>query len=367
MADNTVEPRRGVGAAGDTLDDLDEFVQDARRAGIPGTSPVWSSTRQGFSLSTGVPAPGSEPTPRWTGPRSIKDPIFPGPGFPVEVLRDGNGWFTGRSVAGLTNLVNAHLYETTRSTDCVNWYIVDPDKAVRRLRPWLTHRQTDKPALDWVAPSWDEGCLLLLDAYKAVSERPELGPGDEWDVSDAAPAVAIYIDAQDLLRDLRKYPVPAFDGMRFTFGDLVARVARRARPEAFRVFLATPATTNSIELPADIRLQFPYRVAMRSTSYVDQMAAFNGDTTDVTLHDLPDCAFYGERYNDQRPDRVMGYRYDVEDIAWAATRHGAYAATLDQGTAAGLEHYAERWSRPDQQAFLRRVAGVQAGRGEAAG
>jgi hypothetical protein len=382
----TVKPMLGVGAAGETLDELDEFVRDARRAGIPGHSTVWSGSSRGFRLSTGRNTRWDEPirTPRWTGPRSITEPVFLGPEFGVDVLRDAHGLLTGRSEAGMTQLVNAHLYETTRSTDCVNWLITDPDSAVRRLKPWLAHwllkaphpddpARTVNPALDWVAPSWDEGCRMLLDVYKAVGVRQELdGAGDQWTVSNQAPAIALYLHGIELMLDARKHPVPAFDGCRYTFGELLARVLRVARPEAIRVVLVAPSATNGTLGVAggDIRPQFGYRLAGRATartnSLAEAMAAFH-DAKDVNLGDLPDGAFYGERRNDPKPLRVMGYRYDYEDIAWAAMRHGDYAASLDAGTADRLDHYAQRWTRPDQQAFSRRLVGVQAGDGKAAG
>lgn len=379
----TVQPMRGVGAVGETLDELDEFVQDARRAGIPGHSTVWAGSTRGFRLSTGRNTRWDEPirTPRWTGPRSITEPVFLGPEFGVDVLREAHGLLTGRSEASMTQLVNAHLYETTRSTDCVNWYITDPDMAVRRLKPWLAHwllkaphpddpSRTVQPALDWVAPSWDEGCRMLLDAYRAVGVRQELDDaGDQWTVravSNAAPAIALYLHGTDLLLDERKHPVPAFDGGRYTFGELLARVLRIARPEAIRVFLAAPSAIPGV----DIRPQFGYRMAtratMRTNSIAEAMAMFS-DAKDVDLGGLPDGAFYGERRNDPKPVRAMGYRYEFDDVAWAATHHGDYAASLDAGTAAGLEHYDERWARPDQQAFFRRLVGVQAGNGKAAG
>lgn len=57
---STVQPMRGVGAVGETLDELDEFVQDARRAGIPGHSTVWTGSTRGFRLTTSR-ARGDEP------------------------------------------------------------------------------------------------------------------------------------------------------------------------------------------------------------------------------------------------------------------------------------------------------------------
>lgn len=316
------------------------------------------------------------PTPRWTGPRSIKDGLIPGRAvdstdFVMHVLKNGHGMFTGKTEAGKTNVLNAHLFETTRCTDNVNWYIVGKAKAIRGLKPWLRPwlmkmphpkdpTKTINPVLDWVAPSWEEACLMLLDAYKAVGVRQELGgiedTDDQWNVTDDTPHISIFIDeSPDLLLDERKFPIEAFDGKRYTFGELLVNVLRLARSEAIRVYLLVQKATNSmLGLDAgDIRSQVTYRIGLRANGTIEINSTFNSETTGIELNDLPDGAFYGERKGDKRPVLCKSFRYEAEDIEWAAIHHAEYAASLDQGTADGLDYYAERWTRPNQQDFFR--------------
>jgi hypothetical protein len=76
MTDNDSNTKQkfllGVGATGHTLDHLDQLVQDARNAGIPGDSLVCSGkTAKGFALTIGQDPLRDEPTPTPPGGSAV--------------------------------------------------------------------------------------------------------------------------------------------------------------------------------------------------------------------------------------------------------------------------------------------------------
>lgn len=317
--------------------------------------------------------------PRGDGPRSINDPLYVAQavdGTPIgpTLTKDIHGLFSGQMGGGKSASMNAHAYETTRCIDNVTWMIAGekPNRAFKYwLKPWLkgainpANGQPIHPVLDWVAPSWDEAMMMLADAYKAISIRQGLAgiddEDDKWIATPESPHITIFIDeSPGLLRNTKQFKT--YDGKWFDFSGLLLEIARLARSEGIHIFILTQRGTVSMlgGDGGDLKSQLPYRVGFRAQNTIDLNAVFDTDSTGIDLTSLVDGGLYMERVGDTRPTMGKGYWCPPSMQEEAAIMHAQYAFGLDEGTANGLDYYAERWTRDAQQKFFASMSKVRA-------
>jgi hypothetical protein len=301
------------------------------------------------------------------GPRSIKDPVFLGQyvdANQVEVtLRGRHGMFAGMTNFGKSALLDTHMVQTTRCVDNVTWAIAG-NKGVRWLRPWLLpwlRGYADRPPIDWMALDVDEALRIGQDLYRAIDTRQAL-PGNGtngWDPTAENPQITIFIDeSTDLLESTKR--VLTHKGEKVTFADLLLLIVRTARSEGIHVYFCSQRGTASLlgMSGGDLKSQIAYRVGFRAQgNMTDTNAVFSTNTTGIELTALPKGAWYVELDGFDRPALAKGYLVDHAQISTYAIEATAYVGGVDAATAACMEHYAERWSRPTQLRYLAQING----------
>jgi len=305
--------------------------------------------------------------PEWIGPRSITEPLLTGQyvdGNDVQVtLRGFHGMFAGMTRFGKTALLNTHLAQLVRCIDNVTWCLAG-NKAVRWLRPWLLpwlRGYAAVPPIDWVTSTVDEALLALLDLYRAIDGRQAMvGNGKtEWEPTPEAPQITVLIDeSTDLLESTVK--VVDHKGAKQTFSSLLLTIIRTAGSEAIHVIFCSQRGTATLLGPngGDLKSQLAYRVGFRAAgNMTDVNAVFSSNTTGVDLSVLPKGAWYVELIGDERPRLAKGYWTSPDRINTIAIEATAYVGGVDEATASHMQHYAGRWSRPNQIEFLQRIAG----------
>ena len=306
------------------------------------------------------------------GPRSCHDPIdvavsVDGTVIAWDCHKDPHGMFSGQNNSGKTTYLNAHLYETTRSVDAVNWLAIG-EKPVRGFAPWLKpflEGKTDRPVIDWFAADLYEAWMMLLDGITLVQRRQESAAitGDEkWYATAENPEVFIYIDeSPDFLDSKEAFPLEDcpdpdnYRGPRATFSQLLLKLIRIGRSEGVHVVFLTQRGTVSMlgAEGGDIKSQVQYRAGFRATGTIDANAVFNTQTAGINVESLPQGALYVELSGYTRPVLAKGMRLTQERIAHAAVEHAPYCGPIDAWSAEPLSYYHERWTRPRQQEFLR--------------
>jgi hypothetical protein len=89
----------------------------------------------------------------------------------------------------------------------------------------------------------------------------------------------------------------------------------------------------------------------------DTNAVFSTSTTGMDLSTLPKGAWYVELEDYDRPRLAKGYWVSPERIGQYAIEATGYVGGLDEPTAALMQSYAGRWTRPGQIEFLEKVNG----------
>lgn len=324
-----------------------------------------------------------------SGPRSINDPLYAamsvdGTALGVDWMVNPHAMWGGRNNSGKTNFMNVHMAETTRCTDAVTWAICGA-KSHRLFVPWMRpflagteHLGSPtgfvEPVLDWIAgDSVEEACRMLADAYKAIYLRSQMAAetGEEkLTPSPKVPRILLFIDESPNLL-LSNFKVKPFDWdgpdeehdrkyndgvpTGCTYSELLTKVLRLGRSEAVSIIFLTQRTTNSMigTDGGDLRSQISYAVSFRQNGSIEQNSTFTGVTTGVDVATLRQGELYMQVDEFDRPVLGKAYRIEREAIEKATREHTVYAQPLDPGTADGLDFYAERWTRPDQQAYLR--------------
>lgn len=310
-------------------------------------------------------------------PRSIEDPIevataADGSRISIRHADSPHAMFSGMTDFGKSNFLNCHIFEWTRCTDAVVWLMSGPDKAPKLmkplLRPWLKG-ETPNPPVDRIAASKTESMYMLWDAIQGMGYRAGSGGiddvGSKWDVTPETPRLLIGIEeAGDYLED--EHPVYMPDGKRYTFGDLLRWLIRKARSEAINILLLTQGGTLDFlgSSGSGIRKQILYRAAFRAQTASEMNACLAGDTSRVELGELDKGEIYIEQLGYERPVLALadymeeGSTPDEHMMNIAAARHYQYAHALDDGTAASMPYYRDRWTRPEQQEYLAALMGV---------
>lgn len=316
-----------------------------------------------------------------SGPRSIHDPIevaisVDGTMLAWDCHKDPHGLFAGMTDSGKSTFLNAHIYETTRSLDCVTWMICG-QKPVRGFAPWLrpflegtTNPVTGEPVgpvIDWFAADLLEGWRMLADALKAVERRQEsaaITGEDKWHAAPETPAVCIFIDeSPDLLSSTQRFPLePTADpdnykGPTATFAELLLNLIRLGRSEGIHVvFLAQRGTVTMLGAEGgDLKSQTSYRAGFHATGVIDANAVFNTQTAGINVESLPRGALYVEMSGYTRPVLAKGMYLTQDQIRATAVAHAHYCGPIDDWTAEALSFYHERWTRETQQEFLHKL------------
>ncbi len=327
--------------------------------------------------------------PRETEPRSVNDPIYwcvsvDGVRLGWDSMEDPHGMFTGRTNLGKTTGLNAHAIDLTRCEDNVTMMICGA-KPVRSFAPWLhpflrgtRHPQSEtgfvEPVLDWVAGDIEEACRILLDVYRAISirQRSAAESADEkWVPSVEHPRITVLIDESPDLLNNEQYRVKPHDwkgrteqeddeaGQKtgLTFSELLLKIVRLGRSEGISIIFLTQRGTSTMTGAdaGDIKSQLSYRAGWGQAGAIEMNATFNTQTAGVDLATLEPGEVYVEMAGYYQPILAKAYYPTREDITHAAINHTLYSHPLDDATADGLEFYAERWTRPSQQAFLRQI------------
>ncbi len=310
-------------------------------------------------------------------PRSIETPIevataADGSRLAVRHWESAHAMFSGMTDFGKSNLLNCHIYEWTRCTDATVWLMSGPDKAPKLLkpllRPWLKG-ETANPPIDRFAATQREAMYMLWDAIQGMKHRANSGgiddTGSKWKVTPDKPRLVIGIEeASDFLEDESKTKMP--DGSKYSFGDLVRWLIRKARSEAINLLILTQGGTLDFfgSEGSGIKKQIVYRVAFRAQATSETNACLAGDTRDVDLGTLGKGEVYMEQLGSERPTLALadyieeGDTPDEHVMNIAARMHHQYARELDAETAAAMPYYRERWTRDEQQEFLSSLLGV---------
>lgn len=324
-----------------------------------------------------------------SGPRSVNDVIYTamaadGTGLGVDLMLTPHGMFVGQNNQGKTVFLCVHMVELTRCVDSVVWAI-SGNKPVRLFKPWLeaflrgtpsTESKTGyvEPVLDWVCGNdIEEACRVLMDAYKAIHLRQAMASdddaGDKWIPTPEKPRLTIVIDEAPDLMDNTWYRCKPFDWTGdtveedeknsrmtgYTFAEMMLKIVRLARSEAISLIFLTQRATNTMlgDHAGDIKTQLAYRVSFKQVSAAEASRTFTGETIGVNVNELKQGEIFMEDGESIRPIRGKGCNAHWDVVRAASVAHTVYAQPLDPRTALGLDFYAERWTRPSQQAFLR--------------
>jgi hypothetical protein len=315
------------------------------------------------------------PHPIDHSPRSIEDPIFiataaDGSRISVTHNESAHGMFSGMTDFGKSNLLNCHIFEWTRCTDAVTWLISGSDKSAKLFKPllraWLKG-EIPNPPIDRFAGTEEEAMRVLWDARMGIRSRGH-GSGiddlsSKWPVTPETPRIMIGIEeAGDYLASDTKHRMP--DGKKWTFGQLLLEVIRKARSEAINLLMLTQGGTMDLtgDYGSGIKKQILYRVAFHAQSFTETNACLATDTSRVELGELDKGEIYVERAGDRRPILALadymedGAKNNVMDLA--ARMHHQYAQEVDAATAAAMPFYRDRWTRPEQQEYLAGLLGM---------
>jgi hypothetical protein len=309
--------------------------------------------------------------PHRAGPRSIHDPIevavsVDGTNLGWDVHENPHGMVAGRTTGGKTTFLNAHAYETTRSTDCVTWMICG-EKPVRAFAPWLQpflQGKADRPVIDWWAADVYEGWMMLMDSIAVVRRRQEsaaITGDDKWHATPENPEIVIFIDeSPDLLDSTERFPLDDcpdpdnYKGPTATFAQLLLKLIRLGRSEGLHVvFLAQRGTVSMLGAEGgDMKSQVSYRAGFQAAGTIDANAVFNSQTAGINVESLPVGALYMEFAGYSRPVLAKGLYLTQDRIRETAVEHAQYCGPIDEWTAESLTYYPERWTRQGQQDFL---------------
>lgn len=305
--------------------------------------------------------------PELHGPRSINDPIATGQfvdGNDVELrFRGFHGMLAGMTNHGKSAALDVIMAQTTACVDNVTIALAG-NKGVRWLRNWLLpwlRGHADRPPVDWVAANIDEALLVLLDIYRAIDARQAMPNNgvNGWEPNVENPQITILVDeSTDLLESTKT--VKTHKDEKVTFADLLLILVRTARSEAIQVVFCSQRGTATLlgGSGGDLKSQVLYRVGFRAQgNMTDVNAVFSTETNGVELSTLPKGAFYVEMEEYSRPRLAKGFWLTPERIHQYAIENTPYVGGLDTATADCMQHYAGRWTRPHQIAFLEQVNG----------
>lgn len=311
------------------------------------------------------------PHPMNHSPRSIEEAIemataADGSRIAVTHKDSAHGIFSGMTDFGKTNFLNCHVFEWTRCTDAATWLMSGSDKSARLLKPllraWLKG-EIPNPPIDRFAATEDEAMRMLWDARMGIRSRGQ-GKGidddsQKWAVTPDSPRIMIGIEeAGDFLTSDKKHKMP--DGKRWTFGQLLLEVIRKARSEAINLVLLTQGGTMDLtgDYGSAIKKQILYRVAFHAQTHTETNACLSTDTSRVELGELDKGEIYVERAGDKRPILALADYIDDGVMDQAARQHYQYAGEVDAETAAAMPFYRDRWTRPEQQEYLASLMGM---------
>ena len=279
---------------------------------------------------------------------------------------DIHGMVAGKTGAGKSKFLNAHLKEAVRTREYVNW-VQCGAKPVRSLMPWLRpflegviHPETGKlvePVIDWPAADLEEAVMQLLDFMAAIERRQSsagLTGHDKWQATPADPEVILWIDeSPNFLNSNRKFDT-ADPGKRMTYSEMLLEAERLARSEGGHIFYLTQRGTVSMNggESGDLKSQTSYRAGFQADGLVDANAVFRTTTTGIAVENLRIGELYIEMTGYARPILAKGDLLTNDMVRQAAILYSPYCGPLDDWTAEALTFYAERWTRENQQEFL---------------
>jgi hypothetical protein len=320
------------------------------------------------------------PIPERPGPRSINDVIEVAVSVDGTVLgwdchTDPHGLVAGMTDSGKTVFLDAHLFEATRSNDCVN-ALISGAKPVRALAPWLKpfveghigpNGLPVNPVIDWFAADVEEAAMILIDATIACERRQQsaaVSTAERWQATPDAPAWIIWIDeSPKFLKSTKRFE--NHKGELKTFSELLLDLETVARSEDVHLFYLTQRGTVSMNGAdaGDIKSQTSYRAGFHATGIVDANAVFNTSTHGVNVESLPKGGLYLEMQGYGQPVLAKGMYADAARKQRAAVEHSIYCTPLDAWTTEpdesvgyeGMRYYDGRWLRKNQQAFLRQL------------
>jgi hypothetical protein len=320
------------------------------------------------------------PIPERPGTRSINDVIETCVSVDGTVLgwdchKDPHGMVAGMTDAGKTVFMDAHLFEATRSNDCVN-ALISGAKPVRALAPYLKpfvegHIGPDgkpvNPVIDWFAADVEEAAMILIDAAIACERRQQsaaMSTAERWIATPDAPAWIIWIDeSPKFLKSTKRFE--NHKGEAKTFSELLLDLETVARSEDVHLFYLTQRGTVSMNGAdaGDIKSQTSYRAGFHATGIIDANAVFNTSTHGVNVESLPKGGLYLEMSGYSQPVLAKGMYADAARKQRAAVEHSIYCTPLDPWTTEpdekvgyeGMRYYDGRWLRKNQQAFLRQL------------
>lgn len=314
-------------------------------------------------------------------PWSVNDPLPTAMSVDGTVIKwdcheDPHGMFAGRTNAGKTTYLNSHIHGTTGAADAVTWLICG-EKPVRGLAPWLQpflQGKADNPVIDWFAADLYEAWAMTKDAITLIQRRQESAAAtgkDRWEATPETPEVFVFIDeSPDLLGSTERFPLESpeedpdnpgkyldYTGPYATFAELLLKGIRLGRSEGVHfVFLAQRATVTMLGSEGgDTKSQVSYRAGFNASGTIDANAVFNTQTAGINVESLPQGALYVEMTGSQRPVLAKGLWQSQDDIRRIAVEHAPYCGPIDEWSAETLTFYPDRWTRPGQQEFLRKL------------
>jgi hypothetical protein len=279
---------------------------------------------------------------------------------------DIHGMVAGKTGAGKSKFLNAHLKESVRTREYVNWLQCGA-KPVRSVMPWLRpflegvlHPETGQPVepvIDWFAADLEEAVCQLLDFMVLIERRQESAGftgDDKWMATAADPEVILWIDeSPNFLNSTRKFDTH-IPKKKMTYAEMLLEAERLARSEGGHIFYLTQRGTVSMNggESGDLKSQTSYRAGFQADGLIDANAVFRTTSAGIAVETLRIGELYIEMTGYARPILAKGDLLTNDDVRRAAVLYSPYCGPLDDWTAEALNFYAGRWTRRNQQEFL---------------
>jgi hypothetical protein len=283
-------------------------------------------------------------------PRSILDGIdigeYPDATHVVVPLREKTALAVGMNGSGKTTVQDAFTGGVGLCRDALVWHIDlnGGGMSWAWLQPWLDG-QTDRPAVDWAAPTVEEAHLMARTAYAIALDRK--GTAHHLKVAAnqrlmpicaSLPEIVIVADeGKTLLSTNARGAVAAIR-------DLLTKIQDESRDAAVRmVTSALRATRTAID--TDFKAQVGVKIGM-SVEDDSELAYLFDWGAKLRTRDLPTMGCAYVQY-DQQPPRMFKSRHILpDDIHATAVAIARDRPDLDEAARAiGGELYASRYER----------------------
>ena len=249
----------------------------------------------------------------------------------------------GRQGSGKTTCLQTINAGVVRSTDALNWHIDlnGSGMSLPWLAPWLAG-ETDRPVLDWVAPTVEEAELMIETAIAMAEgrkviyqERMAAVDDDKLPIGPDVPAIVITLDEGAEAMGVNR-------GNKTLIGllDKLVSIARAAR---IRLIVSALRATADI-IPPNVKAQAGVKIYVRPESEHEVAQLFGWG------HSVEDVSRPGSGLL-QRPSMpgltpYMGFQLKPSTIRQLATICTPWRPLLDVPTARiGGAVYAHRWDR----------------------